>query len=334
MDNTKSEKTFRIGFDLGGTKMMACVYDAKFRVAGARRRRTKGELGVRVGLARIVETIDQALAEAGLTRSALKEIGMAVPGMLDLDRGFLFHAPNLGWHDVPLRKHLSKTFGVPVTLANDVDAGTYAEYRFGAAQGARCVLGVFPGTGIGGACIYQGRIFRGKTGSCMEIGHVPVQPDGLLCGCGRRGCLETVASRLALSAELAVAVYRGQAPHLAALTGTDIANIRSGSIRQAIEKGDDLVDQIVRRAARHIGRALIGAVHLLAPDVIVLGGGLVEEMPDLFVNTIKDTLDRGVMDAFRKTYKVVPALLGDNATALGAAALGLEAETSSRGRDP
>ncbi len=316
----KGNNRIWVGFDLGGTKMMAAVLDGKFRVIGTRRRKTKGEAGAKAGVARLIETINQALDEAQISRARLAGIGMGVPGMLNLDTGVLKHAPNLGWRDVPLGKDLSRAFKVPVVIANDVDAGTYGEYRFGAAKGARCVVGVFPGTGIGGACVYEGKLLRGKVGSCMEIGHVPVVPNGALCGCGRNGCLETLASRLAISAELAQAAYRGEAPNLLRLAGTDIANIRSGVIREAIDAGDRTVERIVRRAARQIGWVLIGTVHQLAPDRIVLGGGLVEEMPGLFMDEITDTLNKGVTDAFRGTFTVVAARLGDYATALGAAA--------------
>ncbi|EFK95049.1 Glucokinase (Glucose kinase) [sediment metagenome] len=300
---------------------MAVVLNDASRVIATRRRKTKGEVGANVGVARIVETIEEALGEAKVDPSRLSGIGMGVPGMLNLNTGLLKLAPNLGWRDVPLRKVLTRRFHVPVAIANDVDAGVYGEYRFGSARGARCVVGVFPGTGVGGGCVYEGRILRGKTGSCMEIGHVPVMPDGTLCGCGRRGCLETVASRLAISAELAQAVYRGEAPQLKKLAGTDIANIRSGIIREAMEAGDRVVERIVRHAARQIGRVLIGTVHQLAPDVIVLGGGLVEEMPALFVGEITDTLNKGVTETFRGSFKVAAARLGDYATAMGAAAL-------------
>lgn len=326
----KSSQHYWIGFDLGGTKMLATLFDERFRVIGSRRRKSKGQAGAKAGIARIVETIDQLLTDTGADASAIAGIGLGAPGMLDLDRGVLLHAPNLGWHNLPLKKALSGRFRVPVAIANDVDAGTYAEYRFGAARRARCVVGVFPGTGIGGACIYEGRILRGKVGSCMEIGHVPVDPNGTLCGCGRRGCLETVASRLAISGELAQAAYRGQAPHLLALAGTDISLIRSATIREAMEAGDKAVERIVRRSARRIGEVLIGVVHLLAPDTVVLGGGLVQEMPALFTEEVGGVLNKGVTDAFRGTFKVVSARCGDNATALGAAALAADLAVPAR----
>ena len=203
-----------IGFDLGGTKMMALVYDASFRSIVRKRRKTKGHEGAEAGLARIMQTIDDALAEANLDRSAVRGIGLGSAGPLDLDEGVILDAPNLGWKDVKIKAALEKEFSCPAVILNDVDAGVYGEYRFGAGKSSRCLVGVFPGTGIGGGCVYDGKILRGRTNSCMEIGHIQVMPDGPLCGCGLHGCLESVASRLAIASAAAQAAYRGQAPHL------------------------------------------------------------------------------------------------------------------------
>ncbi len=239
-------KRYWLGFDLGGTKMMAVVFDGDFKPVASARAKTKGAEGADEVLLRIRGTIDEALQQAEIEADGLGGIGVGCPGPLDLDRGVILQAPNLGWHDVALKAALEKAFKCRTVIANDVDAGTYGEFRFGAGRGARCVLGVFPGTGIGGACVYEGRIIRGRTGSCMEIGHVRVEPDGRLCGCGRRGCLESVASRLAISAEAAAAVYRGEAPALRRLAGTDLAEIKSGTLAKAIKAGDSVMESIVR----------------------------------------------------------------------------------------
>jgi glucokinase len=154
----------------------------------------------------------------------------------------------------------------------------------------------------------------------MEIGHLRVAPEGPLCGCGLRGCLEAVASRLAIAGAAAQAAYRGQAPHLLAACGADVANIRSGMIADAIAAGDAVVEQIVRNAAEAVGVAVAGAVHLLGPDIVVLGGGLVEAMPGLFVSAVGDSARARVMTTFRETFEIVAAQLGDDAAAMGAAA--------------
>ena len=309
-----------IGFDLGGTKMMAGLFSPAFKLLATVRRRTKPELGQRASIDRMKDLIHEVLEEAGIPRSRVGGIGVGFPGPLDLDKGIILQAPNLGWRNVPLRKELEREFKCRVVLANDVDAGTYGEYRFGAARGARCVVGVFPGTGIGGACIYEGRLIRGRNRSCMEIGHMKIQSNGRLCGCGRRGCLEAVASRLAVATEVAAAASRGEAPHIARSAGADLARMRSNTLAEAVRQGDEVVASIVRQAADFIGVAVANLVNLLCPDVVVLGGGLVEAMPKLIVEGCTEAARREVMDSFRSSFRVVPARLGDHAVVYGSAA--------------
>ncbi|MBW8885018.1 MAG: ROK family protein [Planctomycetia bacterium] len=307
-------------FDLGGTKMMAAAFNAEFRLVGRRRRKTKGAEGARAGLARIIETIRDALEEAQLADQKLAGIGVGCPGQIDLEKGIVIDAANLGWRNFQIRQALEEEFKCPTVVLNDVDAGVYGEYRFGAGKSARCLVGVFPGTGIGGGCVYEGKVLRGKNVSCFEIGHVQVNPTGLLCGCGRTGCLETEASRLAIAAASAMAAFRGEAPHLIAAAGTDLANIRSGVLAEAIQAGDVAIEKIVERAARLIGWAVGDVVNLLAPDIIVLGGGLVEAMPKLIVEEVERAARERAAPPFSKHFKVAAAKLGDDAVVRGAAA--------------
>jgi glucokinase len=316
----KDQRDHWVGFDLGGTKMQAVIYDSNFRAKASKRTKTKGSEGASAGVDRIVNLVEEALAEAGLEHDRLGGMGIGCPGILDLDKGILYDAPNLGWKDVKLQDHLEKRLDCPAVLLNDVDAGVYGEFRFGAARGAHCAVGVFPGTGIGGGCIYEGRILRGRSSSCMEIGHVQVLPDGPLCGCGRRGCLEAVASRLVIAAAAAAAAYRGQAPHLLEDAGTDLAAIRSGALSRSIKAGDKAVEQIVRQAARHIGVAVGNVVNLLGPDVVVLGGGLVEAMSDVFLEEVTKGASKQGLASLIDSLKIVAAKLGDDATSAGAAA--------------
>lgn len=309
-----------IGFDLGGTKMNAILFDQKFAVLARRRKKSRGSEGVDSGVERIVASIAKLLEEGEIPKERLGGIGIGCPGPLNLDEGIILESPNLGWKNVPLKKLLEKEFGCPVQVCNDVDAGVYGEYRFGAAMGARTALGVFPGTGIGAGMVCESQIFRGKNSSCLELGHFPVVAEGLYCGCGRRGCLETVASRLALSAEIAKAAYRGQAPYMLRVAGTDLANIRSGTIKESIDAGDKIVEDIIRDGATRLGIALAGTVNLLSPDIIVLGGGLVEALPKLFLDEVGKAVSKQVMPSYSKTYELKIAKLGDDAGAMGAAA--------------
>ncbi len=310
-----------IGFDLGGTKMMAVVFDANLKVLGKKRRKTRDKNKEGVHLERISETIEMALEDAEVKPSQIAGIGAGCPGPLNLNTGTILQAPNLGWKDVELRKYLSQTFDTPAEICNDVDAGVFGEYTAGAAEGARCVLGVFPGTGIGGGMVYEGKIFRGATGSCMEIGFLQMATEGPAAGIGPVGTLEGLASRLTISGEAVKAVYRGQAPNLAQLTGTDLASVRSGALAKAIDAGDKAIEGIVRRAAEQVGRAVGSMVNLLAPDIIVIGGGLAEAMPELYLSEVRAGAERNVLPAMKDGFQVRIAQLGDYSAAVGAAAL-------------
>jgi glucokinase len=317
---TSSKKKHWVGFDLGGTKMMAAVFNEEFRPVGRKRRKTKGMEGAKAGMERIIETIKDALEEAKVDSDDIAGIGIGCPGTVDLDRGVILDTANLSWKNVHVKSILEETFGGPTVFLNDVDAGVYGEYRFGAGKNARCLVGVFPGTGIGGGCVYEGQIIRGKTMSCFEIGHMQVNPNGQICGCGRIGCLETEASRLAISSAAAAAAYRGEAPNLLKAAGTDLVAIRSSVLAEAIKDGDKVVEQIVIRAARLIGSIVGDVVNLIAPDTVVLGGGLVEAMPELIVTHVEEAARNRAAPPVARSFKVAAARLGDEAVVRGAAA--------------
>lgn len=309
-----------IGFDLGGTKMLAAAFTDKLKIVARKRKKTRAHEGLESGIGRIKKLIDDVLEEGKLTRDRIAGIGVGVPGPIDLEAGIVREAPNLGWKNVPLTQLLKKEFRCPVIIANDVDLGVYGEYRAGAAKGSRSVVGVFPGTGIGGGCVYEGNILRGKNMSCMEIGHIPILPNGPLCSCGLRGCLEAVASRLSVSAFAAASSFRGQAPYLQKKADTKVNDIRSSTLAASVKAGDKAVENILKTAAEYIGQAVATVVHLMAPDVFVLGGGLVEAMPELLQERVKKTAREMTLTSMRDTFDVVIAELGDDAAIIGAAA--------------
>ena len=315
-----SEKGYWIGFDLGGTKMLAAAYDENYSQLSREKKRTKALEGAEVVVERVLDTIRKVKSSCGREETELVGIGMAVPGTIDLETGVVLEAPNLGWENVPLRTILEEEFGCPVVLGNDVDCGVYGEYADGSARGACNVVGIFPGTGVGGGCVIDGMLLQGKRRTAMEIGHIPLYSGGPLDGAFREGTLETVASRLAISAASAQAVFRGAAPNLKNEVGTDLADIRSGILADSIRQGDKTVEKIVQHAVGYIGKAVVTLVHLFSPDRVVLGGGLVEAMPELFVEGTRRHAEKGVLKSFRGTYEIVAAELGDDAAIVGAAA--------------
>jgi glucokinase len=320
MTDEAPKRKIWVGFDLGGTKMLAAVFDDKLKVLGKKRRKTRASEGEQVAMDRLTETITMALEEAKVQPDELSGIGAGVPGTLDLQDGMILEAPNLGWKNIALQDILSKKFKCPTVICNDVDAGVFGEYCSGAGQGQRCVLGVFPGTGIGGGCVYEGKIFRGTRSSCMEVGFLQMSTEGGSAGVGATGTLEGIASRLAIAAEAAKAVFRGQAPYLKEQAGTDLSKIRSSVLAKSIEMGDKVIEQIVRRSAEQVGRGIGSLINILAPDVVVLGGGVVEAMPKLYLESVREGIRRNVLPAMADCAKVKVSELGDLASVVGAAA--------------
>lgn len=315
----KREGKYWIGFDLGGTKIQCTLFDNELKQVDFKRRRTKSELGEKGLLERIASTIERLLDDCDISKKQLAGIGIGCPGPVEWEKGIVRVAVNLGWENVDVADFLKKRFDCDVEVLNDVDAGVYGEYVAGAAKGSRTAVGIFPGTGIGGGCVYAGEIMRGKVLTCMEIGHAKINGSSRLGGSGMRGTLETEASRLSVASEISKLAYRGEAPYLLEHSGTDIREIRSKAISEAIENGDKEVKRVLEEACEMIGYAVANTVLMICPDVVVLGGGLVEAMPDLFEEMVGKVARKHVFECYRDEFKVKIAKLGDDAGTVGAA---------------
>lgn len=309
-----------IGFDLGGTKMQCALFDDQLKKLGSKKRRTRQDLGVEGGLERIAETVNKLCTEHQISISQIAGIGIGCPGPVEWDKGIVRVAVNLGWgENVKVGAFMEKKFNCPVAVLNDVDAGVYGEHIAGAGKGSRSTVGIFPGTGIGGGCVYDGQILRGKKLSCMEIGHIKISGSGRTSGSCMPGTLEAEASRLAIAAELAKLAFRGEAPHLYNAVGTDIAAIRSRVIFESIAAGDVAVENVILNACETIAQGIANIVLLICPDCVVLGGGLVEAMPERFLKHITTIAKNSVFECYRDQFEVRLAKLGDDAGAVGCA---------------
>lgn len=314
-----STAKYWIGFDLGGTKMQCALFDEQLKKLGSKKRRTRQDLGVEGGLERIADTVNKLCTEQQISISQIAGIGIGCPGPVEWDKGIVRVAVNLGWENVKVGAFMEKKFGCPVAVLNDVDAGVYGEHIAGAGKGSRSTVGIFPGTGIGGGCVYDGQILRGKKLSCMEIGHIKISGSGRTSGSCMPGTLEAEASRLAIAAELAKLAFRGEAPHLYNAVGTDIAAIRSRVIFESIAAGDVAVENVILNACETIAQGIANIVLLICPDCVVLGGGLVEAMPEKFLKHITTIAKESVFECYRDQFEVRLAKLGDDAGAVGCA---------------
>ncbi len=314
------KKTHAIGIDIGGTKILVALLDEKFALVSEIKNKTKPEKGDDNFLDTIKKSVTFVLKDAKVNRGDVIGIGIGCPGFINPETGFILSSANIGFlKSYPLAKKIAALTDLPVVVGNDVQTGLYGEHQFGAAKGVQNVIGIFLGTGVGGAMILDGKLYRGSTGSAGEIGHMRIDPMGPQCGCGRRGCLETYAGRLAIASEAAVAVARSQAPHLALESGTDIRRIKSGTLARAIKDGDRTIEDLIRDKARIIGGAMANLVNVLNPEMIVLGGGVVEAMPQLIVREAEQAMRDLAIPALVKHVKVVAAKLKDYSIVFGAA---------------
>jgi len=318
MGNNK--KKHSIGIDIGGTKILTCLLNKDFEIRSEIKTKTKPDKGERFFIRSVVNSIHFVLREARVQPRDVIGIGIGCPGFIDPDKGVIAGSPNIPFlKNYPLAKRISKATQLPVILGNDVQTGLYGEFKFGAARGYKNVIGIFLGTGIGGALIFNGQPYRGSSGSAGEVGHIQLDPGGPACGCGQRGCLEAFAGRLAIAAEASILAARRSAPHLAKESGTDIREIKSGSLARAIRAGDDAIEDLLRSKAKKVGLVMANLVNILNPDMIVLGGGVVEAMPSLIAGQAEKTMRRYALPTSSRHVKVTVAKLGDHSIVMGAA---------------
>ncbi len=307
-----------LGVDLGGTKILAAVVTSEGIKLGSAKNPTEAEQGVEHALENLTLTINQALQDAGLGPTDLAGIGMGCPGPLDPDEGIIIAPPNLpGWVNLPLKARLEAAFGVPVFIDNDVNVGTFGEYVYGAAQGADPVVGFFVGTGIGGGIIIGGRIFRGFSKNAGEFGHATLDPKGPRCGCGNKGCLEAFSSRTAINAYLSNAARSGKA----ASQFAEGERIRSRALAKAYAAGDEAVVKAIDRSSKYLGIAVANAINIIGPEVVVIGGGMLEAFGKVYLERARKYAHRYALPHCIEKARIVAAALEDDAAILCAAAL-------------
>lgn len=310
-----------IGVDLGGTKILAGVFDKNLQCLSRAKMSTKAERGVSSVIERIARCVRDAVDECDLKLDQVRGIGIGAPGAVNPESGTVIFAPNLKWENVPLEKDLEKDLGVPVFLENDCNSCTLGVYETELKAKPKNMIGIFVGTGIGGGLVVNGQMFRGFNCTAGEIGHMVLQIDGPKCGCGNRGCLEALASRSAMFKRIEQAVKAGQKTVLTDMLGDSLKDLRSGDLRKAIRKGDKFVEQVVEDAAEYIGIAVGNLINIFSPEVVVLGGGVIDALEDDMMAIIVETAHDYAMTGTDKGVEIIATKVGDDAGILGGAVL-------------
>ena len=312
-----------VGVDLGATKVLAGVVDANHRILATAKRATKGGLGVEAVIERLAKTVKDAVKSADLTLDDIAGACSAAPGALNPVDGIVRFAPNMeGWENVPFAHLLSEQLsGVPVFIENDGNLGALGELTLGVARGVKNMVGIFVGTGIGGGIVLDGKVWRGSHMTAGEIGHMVVLADGPVCGCGKRGCLESVSSRTAIERDIRLGLRAGRESMMdewLQREGRD--RITSGVLAEAYEQRDPLVYEVISRSQHYLGIFIGSIFNFIDPDMIVIGGGVAEALGEAYVEPVRAVAYQYAMNRRdARTVPIVLAQLGDNAALLGAA---------------
>lgn len=275
------------------------------------------------GPSAVLETIQTAIRSLARGLDELASIGVASAGQIHPDTGAVVYAANLGWRNVPLATTLADTFRVPVTVENDVRAAAWGEYRFGAHRTVGSLLAVFVGTGVGSGAVLDGRLWRGAGNAAGEVGHTQVVPDGLSCPCGSRGCLEQYVSGAGFKRRFRDARAAGIKTALSELTDDDPDALEATMVAAAANSGDDLARGLWSDATRYLTVAVANYVTLVNPEILILGGGLFEALPELFDDVTGGIL-RATTELARGSLTIEHARLGEWAGVFGAADLSPE----------
>jgi glucokinase len=222
---------------------------------------------------------------------------------------------------VPLKKELEKQLSVPVFVENDANIAMLGVYVAELKSKPRNVVGVFVGTGIGGGLVVEGEIYRGYNHTAGEIGHMVMDINGPKCGCGNKGCLEALASRTAIFQRIKAGIKTGEKTVLTEMLGDDLVSLRSGDLRRAIRRGDKFVGKIVEQAAEYLGIGIASLVNVVGPEVVILGGGVIEALADEMMSVIVKTAKDHAMPGTMKGVEIVASKLGDRAGITGGAVL-------------
>jgi glucokinase len=306
-----------VGIDVGGTKIAGGVVDEKGTILATARRESPA-----TDTAAIERNIGDLVAELRGNHE-ITGVGIGAAGFVDSTRSTVMFAPNLAWRDEPLSKDLEALIGLPVVVENDANAAAWGEFTFGAGEDVADTLLVTVGTGVGGGIVLNGQLHRGAFGVAAEIGHMRVVPDGILCGCGNRGCWEKYASGTALVREARDQARQGSliARTLLDRAGGDVEAITGPLITEAAREGDSFAREQLASLGKWLGEGIASLTAVLDPAVVVIGGG-VSEAGDLLLDPVRAHFKANLTGRhYRPELEVRAALLGNKAGMIGAADL-------------
>lgn len=313
-------KKYSIGIDLGGTKILTALVNRETGgVIEHVKKKTKKDKGPQNIIKKMLDGIEELLENSGKTIEEISSIGVGAAGQIDRKNGTLIAAVNLDCYELNIKKIITEKFNVPVFVGNDVEIATIGEQKFGAGRDCDDFVCVFVGTGVGSSIVKNGKIIYGATGTAGEIGHIIVDLNGRQCACGAHGCLEAYASRSAIEKRIEGALKKGRKSCILDYLESG-KSITSSMIQKSIEREDELVIQCVSEAAEYLSGGIASIINFVNPELIILGGGLIEAVDYFYQKTIKKARAKSLpVPAEKIQFK--KAALGDFSGVIGAAFL-------------
>ena len=308
---------YAIGIDLGGTKILSgLVNKGNGEVLFSIKQKTGNEKDAETIVEKLKLSVKELLETSHFDIAQIDSIGIGAPGQVDREKGILISAPNLSCSNLNIKAILEREFYIPTYVGNDVGIATLGEMKFGAGKGFDNFVCIFVGTGIGSGIAENGRIRYGATGTAGEIGHIIVDAGGRPCGCGGNGCLEAYASRTAIEARILGALKKGRKSIITDFM-KDNKPISSSMIRKALEHKDELITQVLFEASDYLSNGLATIINFYNPELIVLGGGLIEAVDEFYQRTITKAKTKALPIPARK-IQFKKAELGDFSGVIGA----------------
>lgn len=302
-----------IGVDLGGTKILAGLFDNELKLLARAKLPTEASKGAESIFARIGQTVDSILREAKVDASQVKGLGIGIPGQVEPGGTVIRFAPNLDWHNLDIKPLLPQNWTWPSVVDNDVRMGTFGEYAAGAARGAKNVFGIFVGTGVGGGLILNDRLHTGFNGHGGEVGHIVIH--------WRRGeTLESIAGRKYMMKRAKEILDDAPKRVRKEWKGVEIEKMKSSQLAEFYQRDDPIAVQLIDDAARALGSSIASIVNLLSPEVIVIGGGVAGALGDPFIERIWELAQRHILPDAARNVKCLPAALADDSGIVGCAA--------------